>query len=234
MGGLMRSIFAGLPLFFCISFSTAQARESIRVESLKQGPPGAVAAEIRETLGTQGFRLMDSHGRPFADIWLRKGIPAGSKPEGPKGGIQFPCLADGELVGVLQFAAEGHDYREQTIAKGVYTMRYGLQPANGDHLGVSAYRDYVLLLPSTKDKVLAAPQRRTLVETSAESAGTVHPAAFLLLAAPADAAKSGSAVIHDEEKNTWGVVLPLNLRVKESGEAAGLSVLLIVVGVATV
>ena len=60
----------------------------------------------------------------------------------------FPFLADGELIGVLQFASEGHDYRDQSIAKGVYTMRYGLQPVNGDHLGVSTFRDYSLLLPA--------------------------------------------------------------------------------------
>ena len=57
---------------------------------------------------------------------------------------------------MLQFATEGHDYRDQPIAKGVYTMRYGLQPVNGDHLGVSTYRDYSLLLPAAKDRIACA------------------------------------------------------------------------------
>ena len=55
------------------------------------------------------------------------------------------------MLGALRFPGEGHDYRDQTIAKGVYTLRYGLQPVNGDHLGVSTYRDYALLVPAAKD-----------------------------------------------------------------------------------
>jgi hypothetical protein len=141
-------------------------------------------------------------------------------------------LADGELLGVLQFRSEGHDYRDQPIAKGAYTMRYGLQPVNGDHLGVSAYRDYALLLPASKDKSLAAPARKQLEERSAESAGTSHPAVFLLLSAPPEAAKSAPSMIHDAEKNTWSVVLPLSLQVKGSAAPVVHPLRLIVIGVA--
>ena len=122
------------------------------------------------------------------------------------------------VVGVMQFATEGHDYRDQPIAKGVYTMRYGLQPVNGDHLGVSTYRDYSLLLPAAKDQSLALPPRKQLEERSAESAGTSHPAVFLLLAAPPESSKSAGSVIHDAEKNTWSVVLPLALQIKGQTE----------------
>ena len=44
-------------------------------------------------------------------------------------------------------------------------MRYGLQPVNGDHLGVSTYRDYSLVLPAAKDRSLALPPRKQLEET---------------------------------------------------------------------
>jgi hypothetical protein len=227
----MRSpVFAVLLLAFA-TVAQANAPESIKAESLKQPPPPSLSPEIRGSVSDDVYRVLDQQGSPFAEVWLRKGIPAAHKPEGPKAAIQFPFLADGELIGVLQFATEGHDYREQPIAKGVYTMRYGLQPVNGDHLGVSTYRDYILLLPATKDRALAAPKRKALEERSAESAGTSHPASFLLLTPPADAAKPAS-VIHDEEKNTWGVVLPLSLSVKGKNEPAGASVLLIVVGAA--
>ena len=96
----------------------------------------------------------------------------------------FPFLADGELIGLLQFAAEGHDYRDQPIAKGVYTMRYGLQPVNGDHLGVSTFRDYSLLLPAAKDQSLDAPAAQAARGASAESAGTSHPAVLLYARGP--------------------------------------------------
>ena len=52
------------------------------------------------------------------EIWLRKATPGSEKPAGPKRAIQFPFLADGELLGVLQFATEGHDRVHAVIAVG--------------------------------------------------------------------------------------------------------------------
>ncbi len=80
------------------------------------------------------------------------------------------------MLGALRFPGEGHDYRDQSIGKGVYTLRYGLQPVNGDHLGVSPNRDYMLLLPAGKDATPVNIAKKPLEERSAESAGTSHPA----------------------------------------------------------
>jgi hypothetical protein len=226
----MRSFFVSL---FLLTGATAGiAQESIKVTALKQTPPGSVAAPIRNDLSARGYRIQDDQGRTFADIWVRKAIPVSEKPGEPKGAILFPFLADGEAVGVLQFAIEGHDYRDQPIAKGVYTMRYGLQPVNGDHLGVSTYRDYSLVLPAAKDRTLALPSRKQLEESSAESAGTSHPAAFLLLAAPSGSSNSDATVIRDAEKNTWSVVLPLSLQVKGQSEVVPYPVRLVIIGAA--
>ena len=179
-----------LSAFLLCSATTSFAQESITIASLKEPPPQAVAAEIRTALMAEGHRIQDKEGHTIADIWVRKGVPGSEKPDGPKDAVQFPFLADGELIGVIQFATEGHDYRDQPIAKGVYTMRYGLQPVNGDHLGVSTYRDYSLLLPASKDQIARSSSPQAARERSAESAGTSHPAIFLLLEAPADSSKS--------------------------------------------
>ena len=145
----MRKIVFGL--FICTQTASVLAQE-YKVSVLKQAPPAATASAVRELISDQGFRVQDDKGQTLADIWLRKSIPGSEKPAGAKEQVLFPFLADGELIGILEFPGEGHDYRDQPIAKGVYTMRYGLQPVNGDHLGVSTYRDYVLLLPSGKDR----------------------------------------------------------------------------------
>jgi hypothetical protein len=226
----MRAII--FSLVFCTWATSGLGQESFKVSVLKEPPPGSVAADVRSAMNGQGFRIQDDQGRTLADVWLRKAIPSSDKPSGPKGALQFPFLADGELLGVLQFATEGHDYRDQPIAKGAYTMRYGLQPVNGDHLGVSTYRDYSLLLPASKDQSLGAPPRKQLEEQSAVSAGTSHPAVFLMLRPPPEAAKAVPSMIHDGEKNTWSAVLPLDLRVKGEGESIRYPVSVVVVGVA--
>jgi hypothetical protein len=221
-----------LPAVLLFLATAGFAQESLTIASLKEPPPQAIAAEIRTALISEGHRIRDKEGHTIADIWLRKGVPGSEKPEGPRGAIQFPFLADGELIGVLQFATERHDYREQPIAKGVYTMRYGLQPVNGDHLGVSTYRDYSLLLPASKDQSLALLRRKQLEERSAESAGTSHPAIFLLLEAPPESSKSVGSVMHDGEKNTWSVVVPLSLQVKGQTDLLAFPVRLVVIGAA--
>ena len=229
----MRKILFGL--IVCTQAASVLAQDSYKVTVLKEGPPQAAAAAIRELLSDQGFRIQDDKGQTLADIWLRKSIPGSERPAGPKGQVLFPFLADGELIGVLEFRSEGHDYRDQPIAKGVYTMRYGLQPVNGDHLGVSVYRDYSLLLPAAKDQTPALPPRKQLETKSAESAGTSHPAVMLLQAGPPDAVKTVfPSMVRDQEKNTWSIGVPFNIVVKGHAEPIVQPVLLVVVGAAAV
>ncbi len=210
----------------------ARGQESYKIEVLKDAPPKEVADAIRGTLNTQGYKLLDDQGHGYAEFWLRKAVPASGKPAGPKGAIQFPVLQEGELVGGLRFLGEGRDYRDQSIAQGIYTIRYGLQPVNGDHLGVSTYRDYVLLLPASKDKTLDLPAQKKFHQDSSESAGSSHPAVLMLLAAPESASKTVPSVARDEAKNTWSAVVPLNLAVKGSTDAVSLHVQIVLIGAA--
>jgi len=101
---------------------------------------------------------------------------------------------------------------------------------NGDHLGVSPFRDYALLLPAAKDTGVANLAKKPLEDRSSESAGTTHPAILMLLTAP-DSGPKPPAIARDEEKNTWGAVIPLRLGVKGSDAATEFPVQLIVVGV---
>lgn len=212
------------------SRATAARAEDFRIEPLKDAPPATLAAPVRESLHAEGFRVLDDKGKVYAELWLRKVTPASEKPGGPKGTVQFPFLGEGELLGALRFPGEGRDNRDQSITKGVYTLRYGLQPVNGDHLGVSPYRDYALLLPAAKDTALAAVARKPLEERSSESAGTSHPAIWLLSTPPVSVT-SAPAMAHDEEKNTWGAVVPLSLEVKGASGVTSLNIQLIVNGV---
>lgn len=220
-------------LIALLGLPASSLAESYKIEALKEAPPAAIADEVRTALATDGYRVVDDKGKPYAEIWLRKSTPATSKPAGIQGQIQFPFLSEGTVVGALRFPGEGHDYRDQTIAKGVYTLRYGLQPVNGAHLGVSPYRDYLLLLPAARDKSLAEIKAKPLEEKSAESAGTSHPAVLLLMTAP-DGAGEAPAVHHDQEKNTWGAVIPLKVGVKGSDSPTTIPIQLVIVGAAAV
>ena len=96
-------------------------------------------------------------------------------------------------------------------------------------MGVSTYRDYVLLLPAAKDSDLAVLPRKKLETASAESAGTSHPAVFLLLAPPENSL-SMPAMYHDDTLDTWGAVVPLSLSVKGEANPVSMPVQIVFVG----
>jgi len=224
---------AAVPLISVSAPSRASGAEGpFKAEVLKEAPPDAFSAAIRAELATQGYRVVDAQGKPYADIWLRKATPASGKPAGVAGTVQFPTLGSGVLLGGIRFAGDGQDYRDQTIAKGAYTLRYGLQPQNGAHLGVSPFRDYAMMLPSAKDTTTADLAAGPLNERSAEAAGTSHPGILMLLAA-AEPAKAGEpAMAEDKEKATWALVVPIPLAVKGDAAPAALDVQIIVSGAA--
>ncbi len=222
-----------------VMMAVALAPMAVRAKSTKWRSsrkilPPSLSDAIKGTLNAQGYRVVDGEGNTSSEFWLRKAIPASGKPAGPQGAILYPFLAEGELLGALRFPGEGHDYRDQTISKGVYTLRYGLQPVNGDHLGVSTYRDYALLLPAAKDTELAPLAKKRLESESTEAAGTSHPAVLMLIAPPETASQAEPSMFHNQEKNAWGAVIPLSLHVKGAPGPVTLPVQLILIGVAGV
>lgn len=224
----MRISFAALAASLMIAASSSVSAQTYKVEEIEAAPPSEVAPEVASALGSKAYRISDEGGEPLAEIWLRKAIPASEKPGEAQGAIQFPFLAEGELLGVARLLSDNvGDYRDQVIDDGVYTIRYGLLPVNGDHLGVSPFRDYVLLLLAESDKSVEALSRKTMEKESMEAAGTSHPASFSMLAAPADAKVSMS---HDEENDAWSVVIPLDLAVPGESEPVRHPVSVIVIG----
>jgi hypothetical protein len=223
--------FIGAIVLALSLFATeSRAQDAYKVEALKEGPPAALSSACKAVLSAEGYRVLNGEGKAVAEFWLRKAVPAAGKHSGPKGPICYPVLSEGELLGAFRFPSGGRDYRDQSIAAGVYTMRYGLQPVNGDHLGVSLFRDFALLVPAAKDTSVDPLPRKKVEEQSAEAAGTSHPAVFMLVPPPADAKLV--SMFHDDMKDTWGAVVPLTLAIKGESAPATMVVQLVVVGVA--
>lgn len=207
----------------------AQESSSFKVEPLKEAAPKELSKAIRETLSPNGFRVVDDRGKPVIDVWVRKTVPVAAKPTGPSGPVLFPVLNQGELVGALRRHVEGRDFRDQTIAPGVYTLRYGLQPVNGDHLGTSATRDFLLGSQASKDVLVDPIAEKPLSKQSAEAAGTNHPAVMQLIQPPDGS--TPPAIGRDEAKNQWGVVVSIDLAVKGEAKPVPLAVQIVFEGI---
>jgi len=102
-------------------------------------------------------------------------------------GVTLPTIPQGALLGVLRFPARGSDRRGQPIKPGVYTLRYSLQPVNGDHQGVAPQRDFLVLVPLADDPNPAPVSNiDDLMKMSRKASGTPHPA-ILSMAASSNA-----------------------------------------------
>ena len=138
-------------------------------------PPSDLPPAIAATLQKDGSKIVAGNGTAFCSVWFLAKAPSG--PKSTEDGVTLPTIPQGSLIGVLQFPGRGADRRGQNIKAGVYTMRYGLQPVNGDHQGVAPQRDFAVLVPAADDPgPTAAPGFDDLVKMSTKASGTPHPA----------------------------------------------------------
>ena len=157
----------------------------------------ALPADLPATLGAvmaQPGHRVTKDGKVLAEIWLRSAAPpSGGVNEGALS-VEYGALASSALVGVVHFPAPWIDYRETEVPAGTYTMRYWVQPADGDHMGVSQYRDFVMLCPAADD---ADPEtvyeQEPLMALSEKASGKTHPAVIALF--PIAEEPAGGAVM---------------------------------------
>jgi len=158
--------------------------------------PGEVAPAIAQVLQKDGAKITNN-GKPYCEIWFRTDKPAAAK--SAEDGVSLPAIATGALVGVIRFDSTGADRRGQTIKAGVYTLRYGIMPINGDHQGAAPQRDFLLLTPAAEDKDLnATPNFEAVVAMSRKASGTPHPAVLSFW--KADSAATGFS---KQGENDW-------------------------------
>ena len=137
-------------------------------------PPAELAPAISQALEQQGTKIVGSSGA-FCEVWFRTSLPSGAKSS--EESVTLPTIPHGTLLGVIRFPAQGADRRGQAIKPGVYTLRYTLQPVNGDHVGASPQRDFLAMVPAADDKDLTStPNFDALMAMSKKASGTAHPA----------------------------------------------------------
>ncbi len=188
-------------LALVLGVSSLALGDTYKTEALKEAAPKSVSKDIGKLLREKGTRVLDPKGKSFVDIWLRKEVdPTGDRSEL---GIEFGKLPEGTVLGVVKYHAKGYDFRDNKIPEGVYTIRYGVQPADGDHLGVSETRDFVLLSPIKEDKKPDALGYDDLVKLAAKSTRGKHPPILYLINTSDAEAKDLPRLVEDADKETW-------------------------------
>jgi hypothetical protein len=185
-----------------------------KVDSAGAFSDSNASASVKGAVESDGYKVSLGDGSEVCRIWLRKGLDTRAKTDTP--GVLFNQIGDSSLVGVISFPKNTTDYRGQVIKAGSYTLRYALQPADGNHLGIAPNRDFLLMSPLSLDQDASAQFKfEDLVKMSAKSAGTNHPAGLSIISA--DAQKTFPAAIQDDTGHT---VFEGKLKTASGGEIA--------------
>ncbi len=146
------------------------------VKSVEAAPPkSSVSAAIQAVLAPVALEVHDETGKPVATFWHRKEVPLQHK-----GDSSYAAVAEGTLIGVVQWHQPWTDYRKQKVKPGVYTLRFARQPMDGDHMGTALYNEFLLLVPAGLDEKPDNLMVEELHELSGKSVGRKHPSMMML------------------------------------------------------
>jgi len=185
--------------------------QALSVSPQHDPPPGELADPI-EALMASGGQRVSAAGRTL-DFWWVKSLPL--TPASTD--VSWSAVEEGTLVGAVSVSASYEDIRGKMIKPGVYTLRYGIQPQNGDHLGVSPYRDFLLLSPVAADSATRALGHDDTIALSRQTLGASHPAAWSLDPPVAAGAAVGSTM----STGTGGIAVVFAVAVSRDGRDVG-------------
>jgi hypothetical protein len=152
--------------------------------------PPEVAGPIAELLAPQVTTVTTSTTK--IELWWTKSLPL-------RDGATLPSwsdVAEGTVVGAMRLGSAWSDIRGYTIRPGVYTLRFALQPQNGDHMGISPNREFLLPAPAADDTSAAPVGYDGAVELARKASRRAHPAS-ISIDPPSSSASANSATTND-------------------------------------
>jgi hypothetical protein len=167
-------------LFLLAPASTVGQGGKFALKVIKSPPPKDLKEPIAKLLAPEAIQFADNGGNLIAEIWLRQDVPADATAEQIKNGLTYREFKETAILGAIRFGQAWSDYRKQKIKPGVYTLRLGFQPEDGDHAGSSLFKEFVLLVAAKADAKPDLLDPKDLYALSAKSIETGHPAALML------------------------------------------------------
>jgi hypothetical protein len=179
----------------------AQAPASLSGTALTSPVPSGLAPPIVAKLAKSGARVVV--GKATLDFWWVEALPMKAGP-GDSAASPWTGVEEGTLVGALNVGTDFRDIRNRVVKAGLYTLRYGIQPDNGDHLGVSPFRDFLLISPAAIDTDPAPRGHDGTIELSKEAIGGSHPG---VLSIDPPLAKQGLFQIHKTQLDHQAIIM---------------------------
>lgn len=211
-----------IPVLFALAvYSAVGAGIDGKVEAIGALADAGASDALKKSLETSGSRVSLADGA-YCEIWLRTGVPSGKT---EVQGAIYTSLGESALIGVISFTRATTDFRGQPLKPGVYTLRYALHPTDGNHMGISPIRDFLVMIPIAMDQNPDAQFKfEELTKTSARASGTNHPAVLSLASSDESAGPRvapndhGHLVFSSKLKTQSGSEIPIAFVVKGIAE----------------
>ena len=161
----------GIVLGMQVVNQTNAADLSLKV--IDKEPPGQIGESIRKPLQPKTVQLLGGE-KPVFEFWFSSEVPLKSKPGSSEKALD--AIRETTLIGAAAVGSGQRDYKDNEIAAGVYTMRFGLQPQDGDHLGTAEYSYFAVLIPAKNDMQLdGITTFKAMAKASGKDTASGHP-----------------------------------------------------------
>lgn len=162
------------------------AAPAYSIKATEADPPKQLSDAVRKLLTKSCVQLLDDKESVLIELWLVKEVPAKATDAQIKNGLGYREVPSSTVVGAVRVAKTTLDYKKQKVPAGVYTLRLGIQPEDGDHMGTAPYNEFCLLCPAAEDKKPDLLEVKELRELSAKTTDN-HPGVFVLFPGDKDA-----------------------------------------------
>jgi hypothetical protein len=219
-----RTLAAAAAVLFALT-GPAAAQTKVSVKAKDAPPPAELSEPVRALLDGKALEVSDAGGKLLCTVWPRKALESKGTAEQVKSGLTYRELELSTLLGAVKFPETWTDFRKQKIKPGVYTLRLGFQPEDGDHMGTAPFNEFALLSPAAKDQKPDLLEMKELHELSTSSTTRKHPGVMLLFPNPKPA-EGPSA--EPKPNDVW--VVNFQRPVTAAGQKTALGFSLVVVG----
>src|SRR5437879_7644841 len=135
------SLFLGIAFWFPLMNHSHAADFSVKVADKE--PPNQIGESIRKALQPKSVQLLNGD-TPVFEFWFGSEVSLKSKPGSADKALG--SIQETTLLGAVSVGSGQRDYKDNEIAAGVHTLRFGLQPQDGDHLGSAEYPYFAVLI----------------------------------------------------------------------------------------
>lgn len=222
MVDLARSVAASAALLGFLLVSNVSGQD-YSVEKIDSAPEVEdIPQDLLKQFASEGYRIKRGGSRTECELWFCKDVRIEVEFK-PTPNRLYP-FSPGQLIGLLHFGRRGSDFRDQPINRGWYTLRFGLQPVDGNHIGTSPTRDFLVMVTAADDEVDKEWDADELNEAGAEVAGSTHPA-MICLQAP----QEGEIGVRHDEANDWWILHAV-AKGSVAGKSQDLAIDMVVIG----